>query len=74
MINQPEPKEKKPVDYLKAAKSYQKDVTSNNARSFEAAISCSLIFIGEQLARIADVMEKDDVSLDEAVKIWGAPK
>ncbi len=71
-----QPKEEWKIDYLEAAKEHQRDVTSNNSRAVESATTCALIFIGEQLERIANAVEKSEAnsSLDESVKIWGIPE
>ena len=78
-----QPKEEKKIDYLGAAKGHQNDVSVNNSRAVERAMSCALIFIGEQLERIASATEKENricdaeaerLVFDEAIKIWGVPE
>ncbi|MFA5714422.1 MAG: hypothetical protein WC998_01605 [Candidatus Paceibacterota bacterium] len=73
MSNQPKD-DKKPLDYYQQeSKDNYRSMNYLNSTYEQSASVAALIFIGEQLARIADAMEKDEVSLDEAVKIWGAP-
>lgn len=75
--DQPAPKEeKKQRSFLEGAKDWhcKKDTAATGNYNELCSIACSLIFIGEQLEKIANAMENNDVSLDEAVKIWGVPK